>query len=83
MCFILKQHGQLKSNHDRLLDEIERFNQQLKQEQQRNIALKTELKNASQNSREILEVCINFENFYYDLGVKMIFFWPILASAKN
>ena len=51
-----KQHGQLKDNHDHLLEEIERYNQQLKQEQQRNISLKTELKNASQANREILEL---------------------------
>jgi hypothetical protein len=39
-----------------LLEEIERYNQHLKQEQQRSIALKTELKNSAQMSRELLEV---------------------------
>ena len=53
---ISQQHAQLKMTHDRLLDEIERFNQQLKQEQQKNIALRTEMKNLSLNNRELLEV---------------------------
>ena len=38
------------------MEEIERCNQHLKQEQQRNISLKTELKNSSQANREILEL---------------------------
>ena len=54
-----QSHEQLKENHDRLLDEIERYNQQIKQEQQRNVSLKTEIKNMSQNNRQILEVEIN------------------------
>jgi hypothetical protein len=51
-----KQHSQLKDNHDHLLDEIERYNNQLKQEQQRVVSLKTELKNTNQFAREIIEV---------------------------
>ena len=54
-CY-LKQHAVLKDNHDHLLEEIERYNQMLKQEQQRSVSLRTELKNASQHSREVLEV---------------------------
>ena len=54
-----QSHEQLNENHDRLLDEIERYNQQIKQEQQRNVSLKTEIKNMSQNNRQILEVEIN------------------------
>ncbi len=51
-----KQHAILKDNHDNLLNEIENFNQQLKQEQQRTNALRTELKQQSHSQREILEL---------------------------
>ncbi|CAF0828349.1 unnamed protein product [Brachionus calyciflorus] len=53
---LTQQQVQLKEKHDRLLDELERNNLQLKQEQQKNVSLKTELKNIQQNSREILEL---------------------------
>ena len=51
-----QQHAALKETHDQLLDEIERYHQQLKQEQQRNIALKTEVRNASHHERELFEL---------------------------
>lgn len=54
--FCLKQHEQLKINHNHMLDQIENFNQLLKQEQQRNASLKTEIKNLSINNRELFEV---------------------------
>jgi protein fantom len=53
---IFQQHQQLKDNHDHLLEEVERYNQQLKHEQQRNITLKTEIKNMSQSGRQIMEL---------------------------
>ena len=39
-----------------MIDQIEHFNQLLKQEQQRNASLKTEIKNLSINNRELFEV---------------------------
>jgi protein fantom len=51
-----KQHATLKDNHDSLLNEIENFNQQLKQEQQRTSALRAELKQQSYAQRELLEL---------------------------
>lgn len=57
-----QQHTVLKDNHDHLLDEVERYNLQLKQEQQRNVSLKTDLKNTSHFSREILELKENIED---------------------
>lgn len=59
---INQQHSVLKDNHDHLLEEVERYNMQLKQEQQRSVSLKTELKNASHYSREILELKENLED---------------------
>ncbi len=59
---ISQQHGLLKDNHDQLLEEVERYNLQLKQEQQRSVSLKTELKNLGQCGREVAELRENLED---------------------
>lgn len=63
---VQQQYIQLKETHDNLLGEIDRYHQQLKQEQQKTLSLKTEIKNMSHNQREILELKECIEDLHRD-----------------
>lgn len=78
-----QQHLQLKDNHDNLLNEIERYHQQLKQEQQRSLTLRTELKNSSHNQREILELKERVEDLKRDNEILKESNEKLLTSAFN
>lgn len=66
---ISQQYTQLKDNHHQLLQEIEGYNVAIKREQRRTLELQTELKNAKQNQREILELKERIEDLARDNDV--------------
>ena len=61
-----QQYFQLKETHENLLGEIERYHQQLKQEQQKTLSLKTEIKNLSHSQREIVELKERIDDLHRD-----------------
>ena len=59
---MLQKLRTVKSSHDQVLNEMERLNHQLKEEQNKVLKANNELKSGTANQRRIVEVTNSFKN---------------------
>ena len=56
LSFIFQKLRTVKGSHDQVLNEMERLNHQLKEEQNKSLTMQNELKTGTANQRRVVEV---------------------------